>query len=367
MATTKPHHRPPPQHHPAAPKVVAPAPVDIATLADGYTLKGYPTAAAIKRITDNTLKQTRTAFFRGIVAAQPIARRGIYDFVLRPDVFARLQTEAPAAASAVTQAAQTAISAQALPAQLAPQPATACLMPGAMIPDATLADAATALHQCGLITVLGPDSTMKAAILATPGRVSFAGLTFLKNREGGGAISDHLYWPHKSRLPDAAGVNASGVTLGLGYDMKLRDKDTITNDLVGIGLDRTTAAAAAEGYHRTHADAHGFANRNEDLVKLTDDQQMRLLTVIIGTYEATVRRLVQADLAIRLLVCEFDALVSMNYQGALAQPVLRPVKAHDLIAAGIAIVSTTSANYRDRRLLEQALFNRAVYSPSAAG
>ncbi len=367
MATAKPHHRPPPHHHPAAPAAVAPAATDIATTADGYVLKGYPTAAVINRITDNTLKQTRTAYFRNIIAAQPIARRGLYDFILRPDVFARLQTEAPAAASAITQAAQTAMSAQALPAELKPAPATACLMPGAIIPDGTLADAAAALHQCGLITAQGPDSPMKAAILATPGRVSFAGLTFLKNREGGGAISDHLYWPHKSRLPDADSANASGVTLGLGYDMKLRDKDTITNDLVGIGLDRTTAASAADGYHRTHADAHGFANRNENLVKLTDDQQMRLLTVIIGTYESTVRRLVQADMAIRLLVCEFDALVSMNYQGALAQPVLRPVKSHDLITAGVAIVSTTSANYRDRRLLEQALFNRAVYSPSAAG
>ena len=353
--------------HQSATPAVAPSATEIAKIADGYTLTGFPTATSIKRVVDNTLKETRVAYFRGIVAAQPIARRGIYDFVLRPDVFVRLHAEAPEAASAITQAAQQAIAVQALPAELRPAPATACLMPGAIIPDKALAEAAAALHHCGIITVRGPDSPMRAAILATPGHVSFAGLTFLKNREGGGTISDHLYWPHKSRLPDAAVDNASGVTLGLGYDMKLRDKDTITEDLVGIGLDRNIAAAAADGYHRTHADAHGFANRNENLVRLTDDQQMRLLALIIGTYETTVRRLVEADMAARLLVCEFDALVSMNYQGALAPPVLRPVKSHDLVAAGVAIVSTTSANYLARRQLEQALFDRAVYNAGAAG
>lgn len=355
----------PARHRPGASHAVAPVAVDLGNTSDGYTLTGYPSAATIKRVDDNTLKQIRSAFFRSVVA-QPIIRRAVYDFILRADVLARMRIEAPAVAGAIAQATRTALSVQPLPPMFRPSPAASCLTPGAMIPDAVLVDAAFVLHRIGLITVQGPDNTMKAAILATRGKVSFAGLSFLKDREGGGSSSDHLYWPHKSKLPDGDLRNASGVTLGYGYDMKLRDKETITSDLVGIGLDPSTAAAAADGYHRTHADAHSFADTNRNLVTLTDDQQMRLLTVIIGRYESTVRRLVQADMAIRLLVCEFDALVSMNYQGALAQPVLRPVKSHDLVTAGVSIVTTTSAMYADRRRLEQALFDRAIYSPGAA-
>lgn len=353
------------RHHHARAISVAPEAVSIGATGEGYLLKGYPSAASIKRISDNSLKQTRTAFFRRVIL-QPIVRRGVYDFVLRSEVLARLQTEAPLVAGAIGEASRNALSAQSLlPAFVAKS--VTCPTPGTMIPDTVLADAATVLHGIGLITVQGPGDPMKAGLLVTSGKVSFAGLSFLKDREGGGTSSNHLYWPHSSKLLDSDARNASGVTLGYGYDMKLRDKGTITNDLIGIGLEPSTAATAAAGYHRTHSDAHDFADANRDLVKLSEDQQLRLLTVIIGSYEATVRRLVQPDMALRLLVCEFDALVSMNYQGALAQPVLQPVKSHDLVAAGVAIVSATSAMYRDRRRLERALFERAVYNVGAAG
>ncbi len=140
-------------------------------------------------------------------------------------------------------------------------------------------------------------------------RTSDKGKEFIFMREAANPeITKHTHWPGY----------ASGVTIGPGYDMKLRTREQIVYDLMSIGVDQEHARAlAAAGTPRrdswepglTGEAAKEFAERHATDVTLTLAQQRALLDHVISIYEADVRRLVHVPLT----QDQFDALVSFDY------------------------------------------------------
>lgn len=130
----------------------------------------------------------------------------------------------------------------------------------------------------------------------------------------------HLHWPG----------GASGVTLGPGYDMKDRSASAIESDLTDIGIESETAKAVSKAAGLTGDKAKTFADDNEDLLSLSDEQQVFLLALIVPKYEAIVNRHVH----ISLKPHEFDALVSFVYNpGGSFLPVAKQVDKDDMEAA----------------------------------
>jgi peptidoglycan hydrolase-like protein with peptidoglycan-binding domain len=125
------------------------------------------------------------------------------------------------------------------------------------------------------------------------------GLRFIYSHETQESVSNRLHWPK----------GASGVTLGPGYDMKTRKEQAIIDDMIAIDLKPETAQKVAEASGLAGREAQEFANNNSDLVNLTPQQQMRLLSRLLPNYEPFVKRPVQID----LLQHEFDALVCFAY------------------------------------------------------
>ncbi len=132
---------------------------------------------------------------------------------------------------------------------------------------------------------------------------SDAGLQFIFHHEALRGVTEHLHWPGGS----------SGVTLGAGYDMKDRDKTQIAIDLKWIGVPPDVADKASSGAGLTRDTASDFADDHEELLSLTEAQQVNLLKKVVPHYEAIVRR----NLNAKLLQHEFDALVSFAYDPAV--------------------------------------------------
>ena len=134
------------------------------------------------------------------------------------------------------------------------------------------------------------------------------------------AETAHLHWPGGS----------SGVTLGPGYDMKDRKASAVKVDLMAIGIDAVSAAAAAKGAKLTGEEAQTFATDNHSLLTLTDEQQVDLLALIVPRYE----RIVNRHVHIQLKPHEFDALVCFVYNpGGKFAPVADNIDKDDLQAA----------------------------------
>ena len=154
-------------------------------------------------------------------------------------------------------------------------------------------------------------------------RCSEAGRRFIFSIEVGGLkkITARLHWPG----------GASGVTLGPGYDMKDRSASSVQTDLMLIGVDPTSAKAAAGGAGLRGDQAEDFADDQAELLSLTDEQQVALLAQVVPHYEAIVNR----NIHIALRQPEFDALVSFAYNpGGSFKPVAHHVDKDEMKAAG---------------------------------
>ena len=168
-----------------------------------------------------------------------------------------------------------------------------------------LADLYTAIGAAGLRAATFAKTLIPSFQSSRPAsqfRTSEKGLEFILTHETHPTISKKLHWPK----------GASGVTLGPGYDMKERSPATITSDMIAMGIDRVTAEKIAKGSGLTRTTvptAEQFAKDNVNLVKLTLEQEKRLLKRIVPNYEATVKRALKVD----LMQHEFDALVCFAY------------------------------------------------------
>lgn len=69
--------------------------------------------------------------------------------------------------------------------------------------------------------------------------------------------------PYFSRFPHVPGL-ASGVTIGRGYDMKLRSREEILSDLQSAGVSRSTALALSLGAQLSGQKARAFAQSYQD-------------------------------------------------------------------------------------------------------
>ncbi|WP_337827077.1 LysM peptidoglycan-binding domain-containing protein [Pseudonocardia sp. TMWB2A] len=136
-------------------------------------------------------------------------------------------------------------------------------------------------------------------VQAGQGKLSANGAKFIYDHEAVAGVSNKLHWPG----------GASGVTLGPGYDLKGKSRDTIIQDLTAIGVDRAAAARVAQGAGLEGAAAKNFAANNKGAVNLTRAQETALLQVTIKGYEAAVNRNVKVPLTQN----QFDALVSFTY------------------------------------------------------
>lgn len=129
--------------------------------------------------------------------------------------------------------------------------------------------------------------------------LSTSGLDFIYSHEALKGVSNRLHWPG----------GASGVTLGPGYDMKERTAEVVESDLRGIGVSADSAKKASEGAGKRDDAAQKFATDHHNLINLTNEQETKLLKLVVQSYEATVRTLVK----VKLNQNQYDALVSFVY------------------------------------------------------
>lgn len=146
--------------------------------------------------------------------------------------------------------------------------------------------------------------------------VSDAGLDLIVYNECSGNYEStaYLHWPR----------GESGVTLGPGYDMKERPRDSIVDDLMSIGVDADVARAIGDNaqglkqheaqayvWKYGHKDQFGHVNANP-LVRLDEKKQCALVKLYVAGKEDAVRR----NISIPLKQCEFDALVCFTVNPA---------------------------------------------------
>ena len=73
----------------------------------------------------------------------------------------------------------------------------------------------------------------------------------------------------------------SGVTIGLGYDMKEKTAEQIMNDLVDVGVEEDKAKTLSEAAGLSGKEATAFTKANKSLA-ITDEQQNKLFTKIFA-------------------------------------------------------------------------------------
>lgn len=191
-------------------------------------------------------------------------------------------------------------------------------------------------------------------VQAGEGKLSANGAKFLFDHEAQRGVSNKLHWPG----------GASGVTLGPGYDLKGRSKESIVNDLTSVGVDRNTASRIAEGAGLTGSAAKNFAANNKNLVNLSETQETKLLQVTVKSYEKAVNDAVKVPLTQN----QFDALVSFTYNigtgGFKESSALRKLNQGDYAGAAQAMKLWNKSGGEvmqglvNRRNDEVALFNK---------
>lgn len=149
---------------------------------------------------------------------------------------------------------------------------------------------------------LHPVGTLNLFIVAEASSISDNGIKFIFKQESLPGVTNRLHWPG----------GASGVTLGAGYDMKLRTSEEISEALESIGINKKDAESAAKGASLTGNVAVEFCNNNKNLIDLSDDQQVELLKYTVVPYANMVR----SSINIPLQQHQFDALVSFAYNPA---------------------------------------------------
>lgn len=141
-----------------------------------------------------------------------------------------------------------------------------------------------------------------------------------------------LHWPK----------GASGVTIGHGYDFKLRKPDAVLKDLADAGIDAPWLAAAC-GLEGAAADT--FAKDNGDRIVLTVDQMKALFEISIDEQVREVYRLCRKPDVVQAYGATnfdklhnkiFEVLVDLKFRGdyhpASRREIQPSVVANDLAA-----------------------------------
>ena len=127
------------------------------------------------------------------------------------------------------------------------------------------------------------------------------GLTFdSEGQEGGPFHSRHLHVPSPG----------SGLTIGRGYDMKLRSKSEIRDDLAEAGVDLAMAALISQAAGLKGEQAQEFIEENDlEDFEITLEQQLKLFEIEYARKETDTRRLAtKADVTRAYGATDWDAL-----------------------------------------------------------
>ncbi|WP_261642560.1 pesticin C-terminus-like muramidase [Erwinia mallotivora] len=102
------------------------------------------------------------------------------------------------------------------------------------------------------------------------------------NFRGSRYYSRKIHWPGNS---PACGKNASGVTIGRGFDLGNRTKTEVFQYLIRAGVHSEQAGKIAEGAGLTHCRAAEFVKNNKESTgEITEIQQLRLFQIIWSEY-----------------------------------------------------------------------------------
>lgn len=126
-------------------------------------------------------------------------------------------------------------------------------------------------------------------------------LTFdAEGQEGGPWHSRHFH------VPSAA----SGLTIGRGYDMKLRSKSDVRDDLIAAGEDPAIAALISQAAGLKGEEAEEFIAENDlEDFELSKEGQVVLFDIEYAKQEADTRRLAtKADVTRAYGATDWDAL-----------------------------------------------------------
>ncbi|WP_414147951.1 pesticin C-terminus-like muramidase [Erwinia sp. BNK-24-b] len=147
------------------------------------------------------------------------------------------------------------------------------------------------------------------------------------NYPGSRYYSRKIHWPGNSA---GCARDASGVTIGRGFDLGSRTKEETLQYLAKAGLSSEHAKKIAEGSRLKYCQARRFVKENQDSIgEITESQQLQLFNVTYIEYVRDAKRFYNAykgDGSLpwsRLDHKIKEIFVDMKYQGALRIEMVR--------------------------------------------
>lgn len=126
------------------------------------------------------------------------------------------------------------------------------------------------------------DNETENTLTITPGKLTSSG-------EGSDAQTSHIHWPE---------TDASGVTLGKGYDIGSRTEQQVIDELTAAGMGEEQAKKIAKGHGKKGQDAGDFVTANKDDVGEIDiDVQYKLLATMLEEYTGKAKDLATSTTA----------------------------------------------------------------------
>lgn len=120
------------------------------------------------------------------------------------------------------------------------------------------------------------------------------------NDPGSSYYSRKVHWPG----------GASGVTIGRGYDMKLRQREIVKTDLISAGLSTANATILAQGAGLSGNSAKSFVEREEvKAIEISEEQQVKLFEMAYNKYYADASRLcMKKDVVTKYGECDWGKM-----------------------------------------------------------
>lgn len=185
-------------------------------------------------------------------------------------------------------------------------------------------------------------------------QVSQDGLNFIFKHEAMTGKSEYFHHPS----------SASGVTLGPGYDFKQRKVDEVRKTMTAIGLTTAQVELACKAVGLTGQPATDFCKANKSAIKLTKEQEIRLLEICVLPYVDLVKRYMRIELSQN----EFDCMVDFAYNpGKVLNRVCAYLNQNDFYAAMNLLDDIVKSGSQElpglvtRRFNEKQLFVNGIY------
>lgn len=162
--------------------------------------------------------------------------------------------------------------------------------------------------------------------------ISIGLLTYMSE---GNDNPDSMFYSRKIYHPSIA----SGVTVGRGYDMKHRTKQSIIHDLISAGVSPEQAEEISNATHLSGAKAEGFVKKNRDSIgEITIRQQISLFNNTYKIYISRTEARYKAKTALIAGACAWrnlntiirDVLIDIVYQGMEGAQVMAAASSNNI-------------------------------------